>query len=132
MPPAMPRRAFRMSLSDFALLDKFAETAGISDAAYLRWLLRREAGSLDALPAPPKRKRTPVGSPPPAADPALLLQIAKVGNLLNQVARGTNECRRQGSTLDLVQVLAVLLVIQHQSELLVRPALPISPEEIAP
>ena len=129
----MPRRAFRMSLDDFALLDKFSEAAGISDAAYLRWLLRREAGSPAALPAPPKRKRTPAASPPPpAADPALLLQLAKVGNLLNQVARSANECRKNGSSLDLVQVLAVLLIIEYQSALLARPALPISPQEITP
>ena len=130
--PAMPRRAFRMSLDDFALLDKFSEAAGISDAAYLRWLLRREAGSPAALPAPPKRKRALAASPPPAADPALLLQIARVGNLLNQVARSANECRRNGSALDMVQVLAVLLVIQHESELLARPSLHISPKETAP
>ncbi len=126
----MPRRAFRMSLGDFALLDQLAETAGISDAAYLRWLLRREAGSPAALPAPPKRKRVLVASPPPAADPALLLQIARVGNLLNQVARSANGCRKNGSTLDLVQVLAVLLIIQHESELLARPH--ILPKETAP
>ncbi len=129
----MPRRAFRMSLDDCALLDKFAEAADISDAAYLRWLLRREAGSAAALPAPPKRKRRPEAlPPPPAADPALLLQLAKVGNLLNQVARSANECRKNGSSLDLVQVLAVLLIIEHQSASLARPALPISPKEITP
>ena len=128
----MPRRAFRMSLGDFALLDQFAEVAGISDAAYLRWLLRREAGSPAALPAPPKRKRALAASPPPAADPALLLQIARVGNLLNQVARSANESRKNGSTMDLVQVLAVLLIIQHESESLARPSLDISPKETAP
>jgi hypothetical protein len=130
--PAMPRRAFRMSLGDFALLDKFAEVAGISDAAYLRWLLRREAGSPAALPVPPKRKRALTASPPPAADPALLLQIAKVGNLLNQVARSANECRKNGSTLDLVQVLAVLLIIQRESESLARPSLDIPPKGTEP
>ena len=129
----MPRQAFRMSLDDFALLDKFAKAAGISDAAYLRWLLRREAGSAAALPVPPKRKRTPEALPsPPTADPALLVQLAKVGNLLNQVARSANECRKNGSSLDLVQVLAVLLIIEYQSALLARPALPISPQEITP
>ena len=128
----MPRRAFRMSLGDFALLDQFAETAGISDAAYLRWLLRREAGSPAALPAPPKRKRALAASPPPAADPALLMQIARIGNLLNQVARSANESRKNGNTLDLVQVLAMLLIIQHESESLARPSLDISPKETAP
>ena len=128
----MPRRAFRMSLGDFALLDKFAEVAGISDAAYLRWLLRREAGSPSALPTPPKRKRAVAASPPPAADPALLLQIARVGNLLNQVARSANESRKSGSILDLVQVLAVLLIIQHESESLARPSLDNAPRETAP
>lgn len=128
----MPRRAFRMSLDDFALLDKFSEAACISDAAYLRWLLRREAGSPAALPAPLKRKRALAVSPPPAADPALLLQIARVGNLLNQVARSANESRKNGSTMDLVQVLAVLLIIQHESESLARPSLDISPKETAP
>lgn len=129
--PAMPRRAFRMSLGDFALLDQFAETTGISDAAYLRWLLRREAGGPAALPAPAKRKRALAASPPPAADPALLLQIAKLGNLLNQIARNANECRRHGSAIDLVQVLAVLLIIQHQSEALARPLLCMPAKETA-
>ena len=128
----MPRRAFRMSLVDLALLDQFAEKAGISDAAYLRWLLWREAGSPAALTAPPKRRRALAASPAPAADPALLLQIARVGNLLNQVARSANECRKSGSTLDLVQVLAVLLIIQHESESLTRPSLDIAPKETAP
>lgn len=130
--PAMPRRAFRMSLDDFALLDRFAEVAGISDAAYLRWLLRREAGSFAGLPAPRKRKRLPTGSTPPGADPALLLQIAKFGNLLNQIARSTNACRRNGSTLDVVQVLAVLLIVQRHIELLAQPTLSVSPKDITP
>ena len=130
--PAMPRRAFRMSLGDFALLDQFAETAGISDAAYLRWLLRREAGSPAVLPAPPKCKRALAALPPPAADPALLLQIAKIGNLLNQVARSAHESRKNGNTLDLVQVLAVLLIIQHESESLARPSLGVPTKETAP
>ena len=130
--PAMTRRAFRMSLGDFALLDQFAEVAGISDAAYLRWLLRREAGSPAALPTPPKRKRALAASPPPAADPALLLQIARVGNLIHQIARSANECRRNGSTLDLVQVLAVLLIIQHESESLARPSPGVPTKETAP
>ena len=130
--PAMKRRAFRMSLDDFALLDRFAEVAGISDAAYLRWLLRREAGSFAGLPAPLKRKRLPAGSTPPAEDPALLLQIAKFGNLLNQIARSTNACRRNGSTLDLVQILAVLLVVQQRIELLAQPAPSVSPKDITP
>ena len=128
----MPRRAFRMSLGDFALLDQFAEVAGISDAAYLRWLLRREAGSPAALPPPPKRRRALAASTPPAADPALLLQIARVGNLLNQIARSTNDSRKNGSTLDLVQVLAVLLIIQHESESLALSSLDVSPKETAP
>ena len=129
--PAMPRRAFRMSLGDFALLDQFAELASISDAAYLRWLLRREAGGPAALPAPPKRKRALAASPPPAADPALLLQIAKVGNLLNKIARSANECRRNGSAIDLVQVLTVLLIIQHETEALARPWLRMPAKETA-
>lgn len=129
--PAMSRRAFRMSLGDFALLDQFAEMAGVSDAAYLRGLLRREAGSLAAMPVPPKRKRAFVVSPPPVADPALLLQIARLGNLLNQIARSANECRRNGGTLDLVQVLAVLLIIQHQIELLTRPSPRTPPKDVA-
>ena len=130
--PAMPRRAFRMSLDDFALLDRFAEAAGISDAAYLRWLLRREAGSFADMPAPRKRKRLTAGSTPPAADPALLLQIAKLGNLLSQIARNTNACRRNCSTLDLVQVLAVLLIVQRHIELLAQPTLSVSPKDITP
>jgi hypothetical protein len=108
----------------------WAEKAGIFAAAFLlRWLLRREAGSPAALPAQRKRKRALVASPPPAADPALLLQIARVGSLINQVDRSANECLRNGSTLNLVQVLVVLLIIRHQSELLARPSLDIPTKE---
>ena len=128
--PAMQRRAFRMSLSDFAILDQFSRMAGTSDAAYLRWLLQREAGRSPVLPVPPKRKPALVSLMHVAADPILLLQIARLGNLLNQIARAANECRLNGSTLDLIQLLALLLIIQNQSELLASPAVPISPSEI--
>lgn len=123
-----------MSLGEFALLDRFADVAGISDAAYLRGLIQREAGSFADLPSPRKRKHkhSPKGFGPPAADPALLLQIAKLGNLLNQIARSTNACRRNGSTLDVVQVLAVLLIVQRHIELLAQPAMSISPKDITP
>ncbi len=134
--PPMQRRAFRMSLGDFALLDRFADVAGISDAAYLRGLIQREAGSLADLPSPRKRrhkhKHSPTGSAPPAADPALLLQIAKLGNLLNQIARSANACRRNGSTLDLVQILAVLLIVQRQIELLAQTSPSVPLKDIKP
>ena len=127
--PAMLRRAFRMSLADFALLDAFADAVGISDAAYLRWLLQREAGSQAALPTRLKRKRARVASMPCATDPVLLLQIAKVGNFLCQIARDVKACHQTGSALDLMPLLVVLLNIQHNTEMLIlSPAGPLAKE----
>ena len=64
----------------------------------------------------PGRRRTPV----PKADPALLRQLAGIGNNLNQVARRVN-CGEWGA-LELVQVIGVLMAMERALQVLSGPS----------
>lgn len=49
--------------------------------------------------------------PPPVVDPALLRQLAGLGNNLNQIARKVNA---KGEPLDRVQILAALSAVERE------------------
>lgn len=58
--------------------------------------------------APSGRRRAP-----PAVDHRLLVQVARAGNNLNQIARALNAARRSGAPLDALAVLAELIEIDR-------------------
>lgn len=47
------------------------------------------------------------------ADPKLILELSKIGNNLNQIARAINTANHDGSTVDLVKVLSMLESIKE-------------------
>lgn len=47
-------------------------------------------------------------------DPALMRQLAGIGSNLNQIARAVNRQALQSQTIQVIEVLAVLLVIERQ------------------
>ncbi|KFI24982.1 hypothetical protein CG50_07195 [Paenirhodobacter enshiensis] len=58
--------------------------------------------------APSGRRRAP-----PAVDHRLLVQVARAGNNLNQIARALNAAHRSGAPLDALAVLAELIEINR-------------------
>lgn len=86
-----------------AELDAVQARAG--DAPLSGWLRDLALGE-----APAKRTRS--SGPAPKADPALVAQVAKIGNNLNQMARALNECRLVGDAVQLVEVAAQLAAVR--------------------
>ncbi|MGC5428856.1 MobC family plasmid mobilization relaxosome protein, partial [Aeromonas veronii bv. sobria] len=60
----------------------------------------------------------------------LMRQLAGMSNNLNQIARALNECRLAGSSVQLVEVLALLRSIEVQAGRLL-PQLPLPPKPMA-
>lgn len=71
--------------------------------------LIRERLSSDAVGRAPRRRRAAVPEAP-AADPALLAALARVGNNVNQLARWVNIYKGRA---DAIRVLAVLAAIER-------------------
>ncbi len=75
----------------------------------------------------PQRRAARVRDTSNDADPALMRQLAGMSNNLNQIARALNECRLAGSSVQLVEVLALLRSIEGQAAHLL-PQLPPPPK----
>lgn len=78
----------------------------------------------------PQRRPVRVRDTSNDADPALMRQLAGMSNNLNQIARALNECRLVGSSVQLVEVLALLRSIEAQAGRLL-PQLPPPPKPAA-
>lgn len=103
------RLIFRCSAAEKAALLAKAEMAGVS----VSHLLREALGLVDA------RRRRAV----PRVDPALLVQIARIGGNLNQVARWLNSAIAAGQTrqIDALVVAVRLVAIERALSLLANP-----------
>lgn len=114
--------SFKATPADHALIARMA-TGAKSVSAFLRQLVRAAGGQFGpSLPMPPPApsrsfKPAPVEHRPPP-DPELVRQLAKLGNLLNQLAKGMHFCRHNGSALDLTKLHFVLLMIDGHMEYL--------------
>nr|WP_270657717.1 MobC family plasmid mobilization relaxosome protein [Aeromonas sp. Y293-4] len=91
-------------------------------------------GAVDAqqqthLPTPTRRP-VRVRDTSNDADPVLMRQLAGMSNNLNQIARALNECRLAGSSVQLVELLALLRSIEAQAGRLL-PQLPPPPKPAA-
>ncbi len=60
------------------------------------------------------------------ADPAMIRELAKIGNNLNQIARSLNQCSKNGSLVQVIEVTLVLKSIERDLSH-VLPKLPESP-----
>ena len=119
----MLQESFKLSVDELDMLRALAEASpSKSRGAVLRDLIRVAS---NALPRPaqrrPTRRKTALTSkfsltallstrPPP--DPELLRHLVRVGNLVNQVARGIHSSRHHGTPIDVV-VLHFLLVVMR-------------------
>ena len=114
--------SFKATPADHALIARMA-TGAKSVSAFLRQLVRAAAGQFGpSLPAPPPAPArsfdpAPVAHRPPP-DPELARQLAKLGNLLNQLAKSMHLCRHNGTAVDLTVLHFMLLMIDGHMEYL--------------
>ena len=109
----MRRISFRFGDDVLEQLAALATTAGVSDAEYLRGLVRQAAGEI-FQPARKKHKRP---RPPHALQvfalhPDARLLFIRAVQLLNEISRGLQSPRFSGATLEVVSVAAQLLIVQ--------------------
>ena len=98
----------RLPQSVALLLKATAEAEGVSMSDVLRSRLSHEA--IKPLGRPSPRKR-PVVAAVPKVDPALLRELARIGNNLNQIGRWCNTYKGEA---DAVQVLRALVAIERR------------------
>ncbi|WP_413887091.1 plasmid mobilization protein [Tateyamaria sp.] len=89
----------KCSLPERELWSAKAHSHGLSLSGYVREFLQD---------APSSRRR-----PPPPINPALITQIARAGNNLNQIAKAVNWKGRPSDEIDLLAVLAELVVVER-------------------
>ncbi|MFQ2621141.1 MobC family plasmid mobilization relaxosome protein [Aeromonas caviae] len=104
-----------------------AAASGLSVSDWIRGAV--DANQQTNLPTP-QRRPVRVRDTSNDADPALMRQLAGMSNNLNQIARALNECRLAGSSVQLVEVLALLRSIEVQAGRLL-PQLPPPPKPAA-
>ena len=104
-----------------------AAASGLSVSDWIRGAV--DANQQTNLPTP-QRRPVRVRDTSNDADPALMRQLAGMSNNLNQIARALNECRLAGSSVQLVEVLALLRSIEAQASRLL-PQLPPPPKPAA-
>ena len=104
-----------------------ATASGLSVSDWIRGAV--DANQQTNLPTP-QRRPVRVRDTSNDADPALMRQLAGMSNNLNQIARALNECRLAGSSVQLVEVLALLRSIEVQAGRLL-PQLPPPPKPAA-
>ena len=98
--------------------------SGLSVSDWIRGTM--DANQQTNLPTP-QRRPVRVRDTSNDADPALMRQLAGMSNNLNQIARALNECRLAGSSVQLVEVLALLRSIEAEAAHLL-PQLPPPPK----
>ena len=75
--------------------------SGLSLSDWIRSQI--DSDFVTGLPTPVKRRRFSNH-----CDPELIQHLARIGNNLNQIAHALNACKKSGSTVQLIEVLAVL------------------------
>lgn len=121
--PSTPMRQESFKLTDAESSDLKTLARGQSRGALLRQWIRqaKEKFPLTLLPltrkTQPRRLHKPAPDPlRPPADPELIRQLARLGNLLNQIAKGLHICRHQGQAADLAFIHFLLLMIDGHFE----------------
>ena len=136
----MRQESFKLSVAELDLLRALADASPHkSRGAVLRDLIRVAGG---ALPRPAPKRPVPSKSPRQSkaaraaasptrlpAHPDLLRHIARVGGLVNQVARGIHTARHQGTPIDVVILHFALVVIRLDLEHLRENYTEMPPEE---
>ncbi|MDM0071459.1 hypothetical protein [Variovorax sp. J31P207] len=105
--------SFRISPEREALVRAEAARAGVSVSELLRQRLAGESTVASGRPSPrkpPVRRRSYMPE-----DPALVAEVAVVGNLLEALWRSLQHCKHSQSTVDLAAVLTVLRAIEAEA-----------------
>lgn len=115
--------SFKAAEADHALVARMTATAAKSVSAFMRQLIRAAAGQFgpslpEALTQPPRDFKPAPDCTRPAPDPELVRHLAKVGNVLNQLAKGVRVCLHNESTVDLPKLFLLLLMIDSHLEYL--------------
>jgi hypothetical protein len=102
----------RMTEAELSEIRAKAKSHKVGMADLVRRLLA-EAEHAEVKPTGRKRGLAPRQRPAPAADPKLVLEVARIGNNLNQLARWANTYK---GGADAVEVLAVLTAIDRTAK----------------
>lgn len=100
-------------------VDEISKMTGVSRSDIIRPRIDTRSDSsiiVTNIPAPSKRQRLSKAS---AADPKLLMQLAAIGNNLNQIARGINADALAGKSFEKISILICLESIERQIKRLV-------------
>jgi len=106
---------------------EWRERAAASGLSLSDWIRGSVDTSQQTHRPTPQRRPVRVRDTSNDADPVLMRQLAGMSNNLNQIARALNECRLAGSSVQLVEVLALLRSIEVQAGRLL-PQLPPPPK----
>lgn len=103
----------RLPASVVARFASQAKEKGVTLSDVLRSHLTVEEAKPLGKPVPRKRTRLAAVS---AADPALLRQLASIGNNLNQIAKAVNESNKSAKPVEMVSLLVTLKSIERSLE----------------
>ncbi|MGI4778332.1 MAG: hypothetical protein ACRYGA_09480 [Janthinobacterium lividum] len=110
----MQRVSYRFGNDVLRLLDALATAAGVSDAEYLRRLVRQAAaGTPQSTKKKHKRPRPPHALQIVALHPDARLMLIRAVQLLDEIARELQSSRYSNATLEVVGVAAQLLIAQE-------------------
>ena len=84
------------------------EAAAEADGKTLSDWLRSKVGDTKLF----KRHKLTARAAAPVADPALIREVAKIGNNLNQIARAINVCKLNGKPVQTIELISLLASIQ--------------------
>lgn len=104
----------RLPVAFIKRVDEISEKTGVSRSDIIRPRIDTSdtsSISVTMKPAPQKRQRIGKAS---AADPKLMMQLAGIGNNMNQIARAVNSAALQGQSVDSTSILISLMNIEQQ------------------
>lgn len=93
-PPKTRPIALRLTDAERLSWDSAAASAGLSRTDFIRDAVQVAHPALSAGAPKPKKRKQPL---PPKGDPALIAELARLGNNLNQLARAANSRSAPGA-----------------------------------
>jgi hypothetical protein len=100
----------RLTSEELESVRAIAAASGMHMADFVRRRLLDAGAKVQMTDSRPSIQRGTVST----ADPALVRQVASIGSNLNQIARTVNRQALQSQTIQVVEMLAILLAIERQ------------------
>lgn len=104
----------RLTAEERQIVRAIAAVSGTNMADFVRRRLLDAGATVQVPDSRPLLNRVKVS----AVDPALMRQLASIGSNLNQIARAVNRQALQSQTMQVIELLAVLSVIERQISVL--------------